>query len=357
MTDLPHPSSDAPSPDSAQRGTDHPGKAPHASSKESENRTPVDSELLDEIIDANSHEELEKLARRINEQRLVEAVAPDLARIVRPGTRRWLLGGRYSVEQRKNAIRMIRLLRQPVDAEPFIATIWDRDADLRLEAANTLGEIGMWVDWASPTMAHIIHALKIALRHRYPEIRQASAHALGRLSAWEATDALTKRLEIEKNPNVRDAVALALSRLSGADAVFPLIDSYEEGELDYAVCLDALVNLGDRAVEPLISVVRRWNVRLISRQIAADALGRIGSPAALEPLMVILQRTHEPEDVRIYAARAIGQLGKPEVIQTLRWVYHEPGAGKELVKALEEAIERLDKPTQLRLDFMDDLRD
>ncbi len=345
MTQLPLPNFDLPEPG----GVDPPAGDSGATKRTKPDDSlefQSDLELLDAIFDADSPERLNKLAAYIQERKKEKELSQQLTQAVRPGA--WRHGqiwrGRYQAEQRLNSIRMILLLRQPVEVEPFIAAIWDRgNPDIRLKAATALGEIGLWYDWASPQIVHVIHALKIALRHQFPDIRKAAAEALGKLSAWEAADTLMRRLEIEKVDEVREAVALALGALHKADAVLALLDSYESGELDYDVCLDALLKMGDEAVETLISVVRRWNVRLISRHLAADALGRIKNPAALEPLQIILTRPHEPEDMRIAAAEALGRLGGSEALTTLRWIYHEPWASKELLAAVEKSMKRLSK--------------
>ncbi len=305
-----------------------------------------DTDLFEAIINAASPERLSILASQAGRENRAQTVAQNLAVIVHPRSQRSLLGrlrggGRYSVSQRRNAIAMIRLLRQPVDVEPFIAAIWDRNALIRLEATEALGEIGLWLDWASSQMARIVHALTIALRHRYAEIRQAAALAVARISAWEATDALFQRLEVEKDPAVRETVALALGVLSSAEAVFPLLDSFENEEIEREVCLDALARLDQGAVEPLISVLRRWNVRAVSRAIAAEALGLFGQELAFEHLMIVLERPHEPEDVRIAAARALGQLGDSAAILPLWRIRQEPGIGLALAQALDEALARL----------------
>lgn len=314
---------------------------------------PVDdlspSKLLKTILSANSQETLARIASQIQQAHLSQAVARSLAPISHPRARQPLLGGlwrgRYPVEARKNALRMIWLLQQPVDVEPIIAAIWDRNAEIRLVAVNTLGQIGLWLDWSAPQMAHIIHALKIALRHHFPEIRRAAALVLARLSAWEATDALAERLEIEQHPGVREAVALALGTLSSAEAVFPLLDAYEAGEITDEVCMEALLKLGEDAVEPLISVVRRWNVRVISRRIASEALGLIGHASAVDPLLIILSRPHEPVEMRIAAARALAKLGSRSALPMLHWVRREWQIDRALLTVIDQVIGQLEPPT------------
>jgi HEAT repeat protein len=237
---------------------------------------------------------------------------------------------------------MIRLLQQPVEVAPVIAAIWDREPSIRVDATETLAVIGWWLDWSSPRMQHIVHALKIALRHHTPDVRRAAALGLARLSAYEATEALAARLEVEQEPDVRQAVALALGALSDAGAVFPLLDSYEAEEITRDVCYEALLALGRRAVEPLIGVVRRWNVRVVSRQIAAEALGELGDPAAVEPLTVILGRPHEPLDIRTAAAISLGKLGSRSALPMLAWVRREWGLEAALRRVVEETITRIE---------------
>lgn len=310
-------------------------------------REPVQFTPGDDIIEAILTASADALPRLVEHIKEPQKVAKELVELIGPKARRPTLGGlwreKYTTKERLNALRMIQMLKQPVEVEPIISAIWDRDGLIRLAAVETLSRIGLRLDWSSPLVQHIIHALKIALRHHYADIRRASALTLAQLSAWEATEALADRLEVEKNDDVRQAVALALGSLSDASAVLPLLDSYESGEITAYVCLESLLTMGKRAVEPLISVVRRWNVRFISRQIAAEALGELGDPAAVESLVIILGRPHEPIEIRIAAATALHKLGDSSALPMLYWVRREWGLEASLRKVIDTAIPHIER--------------
>jgi hypothetical protein len=303
------------------------------------------------ILAADTPEELDRLADQIKARNIAKRIAGRLALLAHPRAAGGLLGRLFgrgiSQKERLNALHMIRLLQQPVDLEPVIQGMYDRrHGPVRVAATETLGEMGLWVDWSTPLAAHIVHALSIAARHQMTDVRIAAARALGRLPFGSAESALLKRLEVEKNPRVKDAVALALGSLHSADAVNALLASYEEGEITYDVALEALIKLGDQATDPLISALRRWNVRLVSRELAGMALASKKSPGALEALLEIVRRPHEPEDMRIAAVRALGLLGNANASPVLWGVYREPTIGEKLRRVIKDTIDYLREKKQ-----------
>ncbi len=301
--------------------------------------------LLDSTLNAAGHAELIELANTTRTSGAAHPLANELATLLHPSARRVLpvLGPRYETSERINALHMILQLRVPIPIDPILAALYDRaDAPVRAAAAKALGEIGGWYAWTSGEASRIVHGLTVALRHPDDAVREQAALSLGRLAAVEAADPLAGRLEEEENDRVRQAVALALGQMNSVRAVLPLLDSYDNGEITSSVCVDALAALGVDAVEPLTGVVRRWNVRLLLRQISALALGAIGDPGAVETLITVLERPHEHEDIRIDVTRALGQIGAPEALPTLRYVLAEPWITAELREALNQAIQLIE---------------
>lgn len=98
---------------------------------------------------------------------------------------------------------------------------------------------------------------------------------------------------------------------------------------------EALVEIGDPAVEPLIAALK--NERDKVRQSAAKALGRIGDPRAVEPLIAALQDDHG--HVRELSARALGSIGDPRAVEALIAVLQ----GKDYEYVREAAAEALGK--------------
>jgi HEAT repeat protein len=97
--------------------------------------------------------------------------------------------------------------------------------------------------------------------------------------------------------------------------------------------------MGQPAAEPLLGVVRRWNIRVVSRALAADVLAHLGTKEAVEPLIVIMGRPHEHEVVRVAAARALGVLGDRAAIPALEAVGREDAdPGPYVRKAVADAL-------------------
>jgi len=88
------------------------------------------------------------------------------------------------------------------------------------------------------------------------------------------------------------------------------------GDKDSHIRNDAekeLINIGDRAVEPLIGGLGVKNV--LVRCHAAIALGKIGDKRAVEPLVKVL--SDKNEYVRLYAVRSLGMMGDKRAVEPL----------------------------------------
>ena len=68
--------------------------------------------------------------------------------------------------------------------------------------------------------------------------------------------------------------------------------------------MEALIKLGEKAVDPLITELSSEDIRIKTEVI--DALGEIGNATAIEPLKALL--SDEREDIRKRAADAIGKI-------------------------------------------------
>jgi HEAT repeat protein len=153
-----------------------------------------------------------------------------------------------------------------------------RHAVERLVAALTGEEIPTdGAEWARA------EALVETLSADQPELRMASANALGRLGNKAGTKALVQRLG-DPDLRVRARVARALGRIEDPRAVAALRK-----------------RLGDESVD-----VRRE---------AADSLGRIGGEEALSALLDLLD--DESETVRRIAATSLGNFGSAKPLDAL----------------------------------------
>ncbi|MCD6215119.1 MAG: HEAT repeat domain-containing protein, partial [Candidatus Desulfofervidus sp.] len=101
---------------------------------------------------------------------------------------------------------------------------------------------------------------------------------------------------------------------------------------------EALVNIGEPAVEPLIQALKDEYSDV--REEAARALGRIGDKRAVEPLINALK--DEDSDVRMEAAEALDQMGwKPGYVTEKAYYLVAKKEWDEAVKLGEPAVEPL----------------
>jgi HEAT repeat protein len=142
---------------------------------------------------------------------------------------------------------------------------------------------------------------------------------------------LVKALGYKKNPAVREAATEALITI-GEPAVEPLVSALGSRDSDVSgAAAEALAGIGSaRAVDALIGALKSRGMREAARGLgsagavrgvepliaalretsmveAAEALGRIGDARAVEPLVDAL--THSGGDVRLAAAMALDKLG------------------------------------------------
>jgi HEAT repeat protein len=179
--------------------------------------------------------------------------------------------------------------------------------------------------------ASAVEQLIVALKDRDVCLRTSAAWVLGRLGDKRAVEPLVAALGDARvtgdgwGGRVQPALAaVALGRLGDKRAVKPLIDALKHyppslkipGRIDLvafarlarrgaAKILDALVDVGPPAVEPLIGVLKDENA--LVRSFAAEGLGELGDKRAVQPLVAVLK--DEDEEVRRSATEALRKLG------------------------------------------------
>ena len=122
----------------------------------------------------------------------------------------------------------------------------------------------------------------------------------------------------------------------GESAVEPLLETLGHRDGPWRVrgrerALSALGRIGDlRAVEPLIALLQTAEERKEIRAQAATALGVLGDRRALQPLITALGAEEEEKRIRAYAARALGELGDPRALEPLieAWKTERSKAGR-----------------------------
>ena len=269
----------------------------------------------------------------------------------------------------ERAVKNLAKIGEPV-VGPLIQALSEQDyhySDAIKKALEAIGE---------PAVIPLIHALN----DESPTIREKAAIVLGRMRDSCAVEALIQASK-DSEDSVRSFSGWALGQIGDPRAIDPLIRILDFNDPNnYAA--DALVKIGEPAVEPLIqaltdpnAVVRSYvafslgqigdqravqglikalnDQNDVVRSEAAHALGRIGDPSAIEPLSRALEDTHR--DVRSAAAVALGLKGDSRVLEPLCQLLQDPsplrrGAAAEALgnirvrRAVEALIQALSDP-------------
>lgn len=224
------------------------------------------------------------------------------------------------------------------------ALSYEKDPDVREDAASALGEIGN---------SKAVEPLIKALEDSGNVVRRYAAEALGKIGDKRAVEPLIKALKdshykvcnnaADSDYRMRDSAAEALGKIgdkrafellirthlrvssclpasllekiSNEETVELLIKALED--MDCVVRWSAAETLGEigdkRAVEPLIKVLgdEDWLVR----KNAAEALGKIGDARAIEPLINTLGDSKE--NVRRDSEKALKEIGSEKAVEPL----------------------------------------
>jgi HEAT repeat protein len=206
--------------------------------------------------------------------------------------------------------------------EPLIAAMRGRE-DLRAIAATALGQIDD-IRAEEPLLA--------ALKDGASNVRAAAARALGRLGDVAAVERLIAALKDHESV-VRGAAVEALGEIGDPRAVEPLIGCLKGREDVRVAAAVALGVIGDaRAVEPLIVALKDWRVCVP----AAEALARIGAPAAVPLVATLNDRNDAVRDAAVEAL--IVQIGAPAIGPLIVALASERETGRE---AAADALDRL----------------
>ena len=155
---------------------------------------------------------------------------------------------------------------------------------------------------------------------------------------------LIKALRSESD-YVRGNAAEALGEIGDARAVKPLTQAFEFDLMAYPYARrkaeEALVKMGDRAVEPLIQALKEEDEYV--RPEVAKVLGNIRDLRAVEPLVQALK--DEDWAVRGTAAKALGNLGDKRAIEPLVEALRDED--KEVRSAAKDALRRIRRKATL----------
>ena len=156
-------------------------------------------------------------------------------------------------------------------------------------------------------------------------VRYWAAKALGELGDRQAVEPLIAALK-GSDKNVQKASALALGEIHDPRAVKPLLDFIEvqkahvittqSERLRIEAALQALVNIGSPAVDPLISYLSSY-ITSNPNKMAIEALGRIGDSRSVEVIARLLLDDSKISYERSKAAWALGEINDPSARESL----------------------------------------
>jgi HEAT repeat protein len=189
---------------------------------------------------------------------------------------------------------------------PLIRALKDKDSDVRKAAKEYLGEIGD---------ARAVEPLIQALANEY--VREKAEKALEKIGE-PAVEPLIQALKYEYYWVGNDAAARVLGKVGNARAVKPLILAFKDRNEEYygaeAVAVDAIKEIGEPAVEPLIQALKDADGKV--REMAAESLGKIKDVRAVEPLIQALKDKNR--DVQVEAVDALGEIGDKRAVEPLQ---------------------------------------
>ena len=211
--------------------------------------------------------------------------------------------------------------------EPLIAVLDDPDTLVHQVAVRVLGRI------RDPRAVVPLCNILIG-EDSHEHVRASAAQALGELGDPRAITFLRDTFSSEHLDHiVRKSAAQALGRINDPHAVDTLIRLLGNAEMGGALMVaNTLVDIGSRAVEPLIATLS--DTQIVVRFRAVYILGRIADPRAEEPLIAALRDSNG--DFRAMAVQALGGIGGTRAIDALIFAFndHEERVRNEAVDAL-----------------------
>jgi HEAT repeat protein len=141
------------------------------------------------------------------------------------------------------------------------------------------------------------------------------------------------------NPRIRVAACKSLGELGDLRAVEPLLARVQDADRDVCCAAQgALVELGPKAVEPLIAALSHGDLR--ESKSACQLLAIIGDARAVEPLIARLD--DRDADMRRWVCRALGQLRDVRAVEPL--VGALEGRDANVRQAAVEALGKIADP-------------
>lgn len=197
--------------------------------------------------------------------------------------------GSSDVEERRDALMQLGLLRHPAAARVAANALHDVSPTVRVAAIQSV----LWLP-GEESAAVLVPLLK----EKDEFVRQETAYALRKTRSRTAVPPLLELLQTEKSSGVRGAAVVALGELGDPAAVVPLA----------------------HLLAPELSSTRAKKLEkneFVLRSVAR-ALGQIGNSAGVPALVAALENENSPIDVRREAAVALGRIGDVNAVPALQ---------------------------------------
>jgi len=203
------------------------------------------------------------------------------------------------VTVRSDAAHHLGRLQDPAGVPALAEALQDADEYVRKSAVAALRRIG-----GPEAMA----ALRTALTDRSEQVVLQAVNGLRDMRDKGAVEGLIRVLT-RRERSLVNAATEALARI-GPDAVKPLMTAFEDKALRRRIGTQVwkiLVEMGPRAVEPLLEVLGQENqfVRLT----AISVLGRVGDRRVVEPLVDLFLRDPSMQDAVVTTLSRLEERG------------------------------------------------
>jgi HEAT repeat protein len=176
------------------------------------------------------------------------------------------------------------------DLDPYISSLRHKDINVRKNAVKLFGCI---VEKRMVDRDCVVEPLILACQDADYDVSYGAIKALGKLRDNRAVEPLIKLLEGKH----RETAAEALGKIGNPEAVLPLIQ--------HGSFIDALVEIGDASIDPLISLLAHKNKQTV--EAASIALGKLRAHQAVDSLIPLLYSADEKvSDAALEALKRIG---------------------------------------------------
>jgi HEAT repeat protein/beta-lactamase regulating signal transducer with metallopeptidase domain len=197
---------------------------------------------------------------------------------------------------------------------PLITALNDTDAGVRLEAAQSLGQME-----DSLAVAALTRALRSDSDAR---VRKMAAWALGNIEDESAVSALVQALKIDKDIEVRRTSVWALGQIEDESAVPALAESLRDSDAEVRkLSVWALGQIEDASAVPaLLNALKGSDIEV--RRQAVWALGQIEDESAVPGLAAALR--DGDAEVRSQAIWALGEIEAASAVGPLISMINDP---------------------------------